>query len=387
MSLQDTRSELDKVLGLFDLAGTVRDGLAASGVQSGEDMVQARRPKSTDNLLGLDLSGMPQSPMAAAREKYGKGGLFFRDLLSAGGRSIFASMLLPEVYGEGAQDRYKTEMALYKDRLKNQMAGQNAAKYEGMLSDDNPENDLEAIRMGAIHQPDIYGPVLRDMMQRQHNPTEETMFAPNYQLNPQTGEWEMVQTGNLGTTNRTGMGADFLPESRMPSPEYIDKSIYEADVRYRSSLDGASEARGIIDQMDSIGEDGWASGLRGEASEFYKDVTGTQDFVSTVRKNYQDVKVRNGIKNLPPGVASDKDIELALSPWPEDTSDFNFIKRKLEAIERIETGRAEYARFESEYIARNQGRRNGLQSAWEKTEQAQTVKSSNKPTRNWEFVD
>jgi len=241
--------------------------------------------------------------------------------------------------------------------------------------------------MGAIHQPDIYGPVLRDMMQRQHNPTEETMFAPNYQLNPQTGEWEMVQTGNLGTTNRTGMGADFLPESRMPSPEYIDKSIYEADVRYRSSLDGASEARGIIDQMDSIGEDGWASGLRGEASEFYKDVTGTQDFVSTVRKNYQDVKVRNGIKNLPPGVASDKDIELALSPWPDDTSDFNFIKRKLEAIERIETGRAEYARFESEYIARNQGRRNGLQSAWEKTEQAQTVKSSNKPTRNWEFVD
>jgi len=387
MSLQDTRSELDKVLGLFDLAGTVRDGLAASGVQSGEDMVQARRPKSTDNLLGLDLSGMPQSPMAAAREKYGKGGLFFRDLLSAGGRSIFASMLLPEVYGEGARDRYKAEMALYKDRLKNQMAGQNAAKYEGMLSDDNPENDLEAIRMGAIHQPDIYGPVLRDMMQRQHNPTEETMFAPNYQLNPQTGEWEMVQTGNLGTTNRTGMGADFLPESRMPSPEYIDKSIYEADVRYRSSLDGASEARGIIDQMDSIGEDGWASGLRGEASEFYKDVTGTQDFVSTVRKNYQDVKVRNGIKNLPPGVASDKDIELALSPWPDDTSDFNFIKRKLEAIERIETGRAEYARFESEYIARNQGRRNGLQSAWEKTEQAQTVKSSNKPTRNWEFVD
>jgi len=69
MSLQDTRSELDKVLGLFDLAGTVRDGLAASGVQSGEDMVQARRPKSTDNLLGLDLSGMPQSPMAAAKEK------------------------------------------------------------------------------------------------------------------------------------------------------------------------------------------------------------------------------------------------------------------------------------------------------------------------------
>ena len=120
MSLQDTRSELDKVLGLFDLAGTVRDGLAASGVQSGEDMVQARRPKSTDNLLGLDLSGMPQSPMEAAREKYGKGELFFRNLLSRGGKGIWASALLPDVYGEGAQDKYKTEMELYKAGLTNQ---------------------------------------------------------------------------------------------------------------------------------------------------------------------------------------------------------------------------------------------------------------------------
>lgn len=121
MSLQDTRSELDKVLGLFDLAGTVRDGLAASGVQSGEDMVQARRPKSTDNLFGLDLSGMPQSPMAAAAEKYGKGGLFFRNLLSRGGKGIWASALLPDVYGEGAQDRYKAEMALWTKGLENQL--------------------------------------------------------------------------------------------------------------------------------------------------------------------------------------------------------------------------------------------------------------------------
>lgn len=329
------------------------------------------------------LLPVPLSPIEKMIERDGKAKTFGKMLL--GGFTGLTPLLMPELIGGRA--RYEQDLKDYAKQQSILNTQNSAAEYEAMLYDDDPSNDIKALQMGAVHQPDIYGPVLRDSMQNQFNPEAETMFAPNYQRNPESGEWEMVQTGNRGTTNREGMGPDFLPESRMPSPEYIDRSIYEADVRYRGSLDGASEARGIIDQMDSIGEDGWSSGLRGEASEFYKDVTGTQDFVSTVRKNYQDVKVRNGIKNLPPGVASDKDIELALSPWPEDTSDFNFIRRKLEAIERIETGKAEYARFESEYIARNQGRRNGLQSAWEATEQAQTVKSSNRPTRDWEFVD
>ena len=169
MSLQDTRSELDKVLGLFDLAGTVRDGLAASGVQSGEDMVQARRPKSTDNLFGLDFSGMPQSPMAAAREKYGKGGLFFRNLLSRGGKGIWASALLPEVYGEGAQDRYKTEMELYKagltSQLEQQMAQAERDRMSGLgvglrdaFATETLDDDLQAVmdaRIGGMDLADI----------------------------------------------------------------------------------------------------------------------------------------------------------------------------------------------------------------------------------------
>jgi len=169
MSLQDTRSELDKVLGLFDLAGNVRDGLAASGVQSGEDMVQARRPKSTDNLFGLDLSGMPQSPMAAAAEKYGKGGLFFRNLLSRGGKGIWASALLPEVYGEGAQDRYKTEMELYKagltSQLEQQMAQAERDRMSGLgvglrdaFATETLDDDLQAVmdaRIGGMDLADI----------------------------------------------------------------------------------------------------------------------------------------------------------------------------------------------------------------------------------------
>ncbi len=160
MSLQDTRGELDKVLGLFDLAGTVRDGLAASGVQSGEDMVQARRPKSTDNLLGLDMSGMPPSLMAAAEEKHGKAGLFFRNLLSKGGESILAPLLLPGVYGDEAKAEQKAKMALWSKGLETQISQQERDRLVGAqgefhmaFTDGNFGNDqqayMTAIAMGV----------------------------------------------------------------------------------------------------------------------------------------------------------------------------------------------------------------------------------------------
>jgi hypothetical protein len=330
------------------------------------------------------LLQMPTSPMARYAEEQGTGKVMGKQFLDAMTGGWFRDSLFPDYASDKAQ--YALDVKDYAAQQKMMNTANFAANYQDALSNDDTADDLAALQQAAVHQPEVYGPVLRDMMQTRINPTPETFTEGEYQKNPETGEWEWRMQGDQGTLRSEGMGPDFVPESRMPTPDYIDGSIGKADVRFQSASDGANQARGIIDQMDQIGEDGWSSGLQGEASEFYKAVSGTEDFVSTVRKNYQDVKVRSGIKNLPPGVASDKDIDLALSPWPESTSDFNFIKRKLEAIERIEKGKAAYARFESQYISDNGGR-NGLQNAWSKTEEAQSVTTSNKPTRTWTFVD
>jgi hypothetical protein len=84
-------------------------------------------------------------------------------------------------------------------------------------------------------------------------------------------------------------------------------------------------------------------------------------------------------------VASDKDIELVLAPWPEGTDNYDLIRRKLEAISRIEKGRAEYSRFESDYISQNGGR-NGLQRAWDQSKTARGVTDANKH-KSWSFVE
>jgi hypothetical protein len=368
-------------MSLFDADEEIRrqrEMLAASAEVSGQMIDDAPNVAVAESLLPV-----PLSPIEKMMERDGKGKTFGKMLL--GGMTGLTPFLMPELIGGNA--RYKAELDVYNDARKRQLTSQQASPFRGQLQNDSKEDDLEALEKLAELYPDIYGPVLSAMLKKQYAPVDETMFAPEYQQDPETGDWQMVQTGNQGTTTRTSMGDGFIPASQKPGPEYVDKAIDVADQAYRSHSGNANEALGIIEQMDSIGKENWgAVGIRGEASEFYKAVTGTEDFVSTVRKNYQDVKVRNAISNLPPGVASDKDIELALSPWPESTSDFDFIKRKLEAIARLEEGRAAYSRFESQWIATN-GRRNGLQDAWSKTETAQRVKATNTPSRTWEFAD
>jgi hypothetical protein len=348
-----------------------------------QGLVDARTPeKAAESLLS---PAMPLSPWEQMQEKHGTGGSILRMLGTGLSGGLLGGVLMPEM-GVSGRAKYAQDLKDYTAEKKLARAQEAAQEYESLLYDDDPSNDMRALQMGAMHQPDVYGPVLRDRMQRDFNPAQETFTEGQYIENPNGDGWVYRMQGNQGTITDQAMPEGWIPPSRLPGAEYVDKSIGDADVRYRSAIDGASEVQGIMQQMDEIGPEGWASGLQGEASEFYKAVTGTEDFVSTVRKNYQDVKVRNGIKNLPPGVASDKDIELALSPWPEDTSDFNFIKRKLEAIERIERGKAEYALFESNYIAEH-GRRNGLQNAWSQTEAARSVSAENKPKRTWTFED
>ena len=58
------------------------------------------------------------------------------------------------------------------------------------------------------------------------------------------------------------------------------------------------------------------SRLCGRCQWFLKRAFGREDFITEVRKQYQDIKVRSAVSNLPPGVASDKDIQLVLAPWP-----------------------------------------------------------------------
>ena len=312
------------------------------------------------------LLQMPVSPMAQYANDQGTGKVMGKQFLDAMTGGWFRDALFPDYASDKAQ--YALDVKDYAAQQKMMNTAQFASNYQGALSDDDPTNDLAALQQAAIYQPDVYGPVLRDMMQGQINPDQETMFAPDYQMNPETGEWEMVQTGNQGTTTRTDMGEGFIPESRMWSPDAREAAIGEADAHIRNSEVSIEELSALGKDLLAQDPEEWRAGWAGELEEGWKEATGAQDKKTLILKKYTQIRNAMAVQNLPPGVASDKDIEMVLEGFPARSTDPLVLAEYVQAMERAERKIKSYHQFQSQWL-NEKGTRAGMSTAWKNRQQ------------------
>jgi hypothetical protein len=84
---------------------------------------------------------------------------------------------------------------------------------------------------------------------------------------------------------------------------------------------GAEQSAGRMEDLaDQLALQRSFSGAAGSVSEWLKQATGNQDINSQLRTEYTRLRNSQAIKSLPPGVATDKDIELALKGIPPETA-------------------------------------------------------------------
>lgn len=69
--------------------------------------------------------------------------------------------------------------------------------------------------------------------------------------------------------------------------------------------------------------------------EWGKELTGTEDEKTLILKMARDITVTSAIKNLPPGVASDKDIELVMGPVPGPNMKKETLQRYFNGMQRV----------------------------------------------------
>ena len=377
MSTRDTRSNGESLVGLLGIEDQIRKGLEASGVHSGA--APAAAAPSVASMPGL---AMPTTWQQDAYKEDGgmkyTGKAFLNDL--TGG--WLQSAIFPESVGGNAE--YASDMKTYQKHKDLMSMSSMADPFREMLQNETTDDDLKALENLAVLYPEVYGGVLKKYQTNRLAPDAVTYTEGKWQLDPnydngegqERGRYYLERQGSDGSDKKVYGDQFFVPARFQPGAQYLDESVGKAQEQAYVHQGNARGARSVLDQMELVGPDNWTAGYAAKGSEFIKSVFGREDFVTGIRKEYQDIKVRNAISNLPPGVASDKDIALALSPWPEDTSNYALIKDKLEAIERIENARYEYRTFEGSYIERNRGR-NGLQSSWNDTSTAKRVAEDN----------
>lgn len=142
---------------------------------------------------------------------------------------------------------------------------------------------------------------------------------------------------------------------------HLQKRLSEASDQSMKSTQSAGSLEALADDFD--GADVGGGVFSGKWGETFKDLTGTQDATTELRKKYNAIRASSVVQNLPPGAASDKDIEMAMSGFPTENAKGDQIASFLRGLAKLERMRADYNEFKASYVSENRSEI-GLLKSW-----------------------
>jgi hypothetical protein len=104
-------------------------------------------------------------------------------------------------------------------------------------------------------------------------------------------------------------------------------------------------------------------GVKSTFSEFIKAALGTQDDVTEFRRKFNKVRLSEGLKNLPPGPATDRDVQEAFRGVPKENAGPEQIESFLRGAARLARLDAAFNQFKSDFISGNSTAK-GMNKAW-----------------------
>lgn len=156
-----------------------------------------------------------------------------------------------------------------------------------------------------------------------------------------------------------------LLDSRTELSVNAEKALLTAQDATFNARKGAANSRQLASTLTTKDI---SSGVVARVEEAWNEFWGTQDEVSALRKEYTRIRNLEVIHSLPPGVASDRDISIIIKGFPASDTNPENLQEWLESFARVQDAEAEYQRFKSAYISR-QNNSKGFLSSWDKYSQ------------------
>lgn len=133
-------------------------------------------------------------------------------------------------------------------------------------------------------------------------------------------------------------------------------ALREADLRASDLYDDARETRALAEEFNAAeAAANYTPGMAGQINEKWKAITGTQDEISTLRTRFNKVINAATMDGLPPGAASDKDIELARQGFPDETYSAEQIASYLAGMQKLSFIAAEKENERLKFLRQNNG--------------------------------
>lgn len=142
------------------------------------------------------------------------------------------------------------------------------------------------------------------------------------------------------------------------------EAIREASEASEKAGARASQLLGLADDYARLRPMG---GAGGKAYSLWTKTFGTQGEVDRVKTNFQAIINTDIINNLPPGVASDKDVEMAKSGFMNNSWSAEEIEQFLRGQAKLAAYAAEREDAKATWMEENQGSLAGFNSFWRDT--------------------
>lgn len=163
-------------------------------------------------------------------------------------------------------------------------------------------------------------------------------------------QWRKLVEQDSPLADEFGMGAGFVSREGEQLTGGVSKRIFEATDKFNDSQASVNQLNNIASDYERLDP---SSGLFGKFNEFLARVTGQEDSVTELRKRYNRIRNSQALKDLPAGPATDKDVEMVLKPFPEDTANPQLIASFLRGMAKVEALEADKAQFEAEFLSQH----------------------------------
>jgi hypothetical protein len=135
-------------------------------------------------------------------------------------------------------------------------------------------------------------------------------------------------------------------------PDAAKVEINKAAVAASASKQQSEQLNSLANRITDIGTS-W--GRLGSFNEWLKKSTGSEGAVSELRQEFTRLRNTAAIQSLPPGPATDKDIQMALSGFPSDTSDPKVISSFLRGMAKMQDLDASVQSAKVDWMSQNKG--------------------------------
>lgn len=173
----------------------------------------------------------------------------------------------------------------------------------------------------------------------------QSQTALNYASIQNMAEQRQLDRDKLET--ETSLKLQELNPSNIKLSDGAQKLVNDNMIGSVASEQAASQQ---LDLANRIQAAGGGAGRFSSWNEKLKELTGNQDSLTNLRNEYTRIRNSQAIKMLPPGPATDKDIEMALKGFPPETADSKTISSFLRGMAKMNQRDAAYQQMQAEWV-------------------------------------